>query len=98
MLDHKGTHGNNRFSMASDIHNRFSGPVRVFHGRVLSERATPAGYVALIDAYKLAVPLPRTASATSEHHRGREAGGWRILTARHAPPSPLEGHLAFGLN
>ena len=45
---------------------RFSGPVAVFQGRRLPERATPAGYSALIDAYDLSVPLPRTLSAISE--------------------------------
>ncbi|MBL8238098.1 MAG: hypothetical protein JNM66_11795 [Bryobacterales bacterium] len=75
--------------MAGDDQNRFSGPVMIFHERALPERATPAGYAALIDAYKLAVPIPRTLSATSEHHRSREENGWRILTARHAPPLTL---------
>ena len=83
--------------MPGDVQNHFSGPVMVFHERVLPERATPAGYAALIDAFKLAVPLPRSLSATSEHHRSREEGGWRILTARHAPASTLEGHLTFAL-
>ena len=83
--------------MPDDIQNRFSGPVMIFHERVLPERATPAGYGALIDAYKLVVPIPRTLSATSEHHRSREENGWRILTARHAPPATLEGHLTFAL-
>jgi hypothetical protein len=83
--------------MAGDIQNRFSGPVMIFRDRALPERATPAGYAALIDAYQLAVPLPRTLCATSEHHRSLEGGGWRILTARHAPASTLEGHLTFAL-
>lgn len=81
--------------MAGEVQLQFSGPVLIFHERVLPERATPAGYAALIDVYKLAVPLPRALSATSEHHRSREASGWRIFTARHAPPSTLEGHLTF---
>jgi hypothetical protein len=37
----------------------FSGPVIVFHEHPLPERATPAGYAALIDAFALRVPLPR---------------------------------------
>lgn len=77
--------------------NRFSGPVTVFHERALPERATPAGYAALIDAYALEVPLPRTLSATGEHHRVREQGGWRILTPRHAPSPDLSAHLTFAL-
>jgi hypothetical protein len=77
--------------------NRFSGPVTVFHERVLPERATPTGYAALIDAYGLRVPLPRTLSATGEHHRIRNDAEWRILTPRHAPTPDLEGHLTFAL-
>ncbi|HEY1495184.1 MAG TPA: Fic family protein, partial [Candidatus Solibacter sp.] len=76
---------------------RFSGPVSVFRQQVLPERATPAGYGALIDAYDLKVPWPRTLSATGEHHRMRNEAGWQILTPRHAPPPTLEGHLTFAL-
>ena len=63
----------------------------------MPERATPAGYSALIDAYGLRVPLPRTLSATSEHHRTMNDWGWRILTPRHAPSPSLDGHLTFAL-
>ena len=76
---------------------RFSGPVTVFQERAPPERATPAGYAALIDAYQLKVPLPRTLSATGAHHRVRKESGWRILTPRHTPPATLEGHLTFAL-
>lgn len=77
--------------------DRFSGPVTVFQERRLPERATPAGYAALIDLFRLAVPLPRTLSAIGERHRVIEQEGWRILTPRHAPRSNLDGHLTFAL-
>ncbi len=83
--------------MARTTRVRFSGPITTFQDSVLPERATPAGYAALIDAYQLKVPLPRTLSATGEHHRVRVGGGWRILTPRHAPAATLEGHLRFAL-
>ncbi len=83
--------------MVSAAEHQFSGPVTVFQERRLPETATPAGYSALIDAYGLEVPLPRTLSATGEHHRIRERGGWRIMTPRHAPDPTLEGHLTFAL-
>ena len=83
--------------MAQGQENHFSGPVTVFHGRRLPERATPAGYAALIDAFKLQAPLPNTLSAIGERHRLIELGGWRILTPRHAPPPTLEAHLTFAL-
>jgi hypothetical protein len=77
--------------------HRFSGPVTVFHDQALPERATPAGYAALVDAYRLRVPLPRTLSAIGEHHRVRKEAGWQVLTPRHAPSPDLEGHLTFAL-
>lgn len=76
---------------------RFSGLVTVFQEQRLPERATPAGYAALIGAYDLAVPLPRMLAATGTHHRIREEGGWRIMTPRHAPNPTLQGHLTFAL-
>lgn len=81
--------------MANQHH--FSGPVTVFHELALPERATPAGYSAIIDAYGLQVPLPRTLSATGEHHRIKNEPGWRVLTPRHAPSPDLKGHLTFAL-
>ena len=78
-------------------HTHFSGPVTVFHDRRLPETATPAGYAALIDAFQLAVPLPRRLAAIGTRHRMTEPPEWRLLTPRHAPPSSLEGHLTFAL-
>ncbi|MGR3377912.1 MAG: Fic family protein, partial [Salipiger abyssi] len=49
--------------------NPFSAAVTVFHERWLPEEATPAGYAALIDAYALATPLPRTLSAIGPRHK-----------------------------
>jgi len=77
--------------------NQFSGPITVFQEYPLPERATPAGYAALIDAYRLNTPLPRTLCAIGERHRIIEKDGWRILTPRHAPQASLEGHLTFAL-
>lgn len=83
--------------MVTGVQTRFSGPVTVFQEKRLPETATPAGYAALIGAYDLAVPLPRTLSAIGEHHRITEREGWRIMTPRHAPHPTLEGHLTFAL-
>ena len=83
--------------MGVALQRHFSGPITVFQDRRLPERATPAGYAALIDAYRLQVPLPRTISATGDRHKTLEEGGWRLLTPRHAPRPTLEGHLTFAL-
>jgi hypothetical protein len=77
--------------------HQFSGPVTVFHERRLPEKATPAGYSALIGAYELDVPLPRVLAATGAHHRIIEQAGWRIMTPRHGPSASLQGHLTFAL-
>lgn len=76
---------------------QFSGPVSVFHDRRLPEAAVPAGYAALIDAYELPVPVPRTLSAIGTKHRIIEQNGWHLYTPRHAPEASLEGHLTFAL-
>jgi hypothetical protein len=76
---------------------QFSGPVTVFHERRLPERATPAGYAALIDAYRLQVPIPYILTAIAGRHKVIERDGWRLLTPRHAPAATLEGHLTFAL-
>ena len=75
----------------------FSGPVTIFHDRRLPEPAAPVGYAALIDAFHLRVPLPRTLSAIGPRHKQYEQDGWRIYTPRHAPAADLGGHLTFAL-
>lgn len=83
--------------MADTHQNQFSGEITVFQEKRLPEPAIPAGYSALIDAYGLAVPLPRTLCAIGKRHRTLEENGWRIMTPRHAPHPTLDGHLTFAL-
>ena len=88
--------------MSEPNSNRFSGPVTVFHERRLPERATPAGYAALIDAFLggpsgPSVPLPRQLSAIGLHHRAVQTPEWRLCSPRHQPRPTLEGHLTFAL-
>jgi hypothetical protein len=83
--------------MADAPEDQFSGLVLAFQERRLPERAVPAGYAALIDSFRLSVPLPRTLTAIGERHRILEQDGWRIMTPRHAPHPTLEGHLTFAL-
>ncbi|MBB4210793.1 Fic family protein [Rhodothalassium salexigens DSM 2132] len=77
--------------------NPFSGTVTVFQEQRLPEPAALAGYSALIDAYGLAVPLPRTLCGIGTRHRVTERDGWRIMTPRHAPDATPAGHLTFAL-
>jgi hypothetical protein len=75
----------------------FSAPVTSFQGIALPEQAILVGYAALIDAYGLKVPLPRTLSAISDRHKVKIEDGWRLFTPRHAPSADVEGHLTFAL-
>ena len=77
--------------------DQFSGPVNTIHQRRLPENAIPAGYSALIDAYTLAVPIPRKLSAIGDRHRFVDTNEWRIMTPRHKPQASLRGHLTFAL-
>ncbi len=92
-----GFHAEGTDFMTRREQHQFSGPVSVFHERRLPETATPVGYSALIDAYGLAVPLPRMLSAIGERHRILTQDGWRLMTPRHAPHPTLDGHLTFAL-
>ncbi len=83
--------------MNASKNHQFSEPVTVFHGRQLPEAATPAGYAALIDAFELNAPIPRTLAATSSRHVVKKDAHWHILTPRHAPEPTIEGHLTFAL-
>jgi hypothetical protein len=75
----------------------FSDPVTVFHEKRLPDAGIPVGYAALIEAFQLDVPLPRTLTAIGQRHKIIEQDGWRLLTPRHAPDPDLEGHLTFAL-
>ena len=65
--------------MSSRKRHRFSGPVTVSRDRALLERATPAGYAAIIAAFDLRVPLPNTLTAIGEKQHVKSDAGWRIL-------------------
>lgn len=75
----------------------FLEPVSIFHDLWLPEKALPVGYAALIEAFRLDVPLPRTLCAIGPRHKVYEADGWRIMTPRHAPGETLLDHLTFAL-
>jgi len=79
------------------LRKRFSTGVINFQEKRLPEIAMPAGNAALIDAYDLSVPLPRTLFAIGERHRITDQDDRRIITPRHAPIATLEGHLTFAL-
>ena len=68
--------------MARKAH--FSGPITTFHGRGLPEKAIPAGYGALIDAYFLQL-------ASDTRSKQKMAGGSSLQGTHH--PLILKGIL-----
>lgn len=72
-------------------------PARIVDGRPVLERATRAGYAALIGAHNLSLPLPPVIFGIGGRHRASKHPGLHILTPRHEPPPTLEGHLTFAL-
>ncbi|MCL2715829.1 MAG: Fic family protein [Alphaproteobacteria bacterium] len=76
---------------------KFLGQVSVYRDQRLPELVTPVGYAALIDAYRLAVPLPHLLSGIGVRHQVVTRAGWRIFTVRHTPEATFEGNLIFAL-
>jgi len=83
--------------MNPESNHHYSELLTVFRERRLPEPARLAGYAALIEHYRLQVPLPALLHATGERHRAARKGGWQLLTPRHAPEDTLAGHLTFAL-
>lgn len=61
------------------------------------QNASLVGYAALIERYKLQVPLPSTLAVISEKHRKYTTDRWQVFTPRYAPEDTLKGHLTFAL-
>jgi len=55
------------------------------------------GYGAIIDAYKLPVPIPARLALISKKHRKYTTDKWLVLTPRHQPDENLYAHLVFAL-
>jgi len=75
----------------------FSRKVSIFHERAVPEHGTLVGYGALIEAFRLKVPLPDKISLISDKHRKYETEEWQVFTPRHMPQDDLGGHLTFAL-
>jgi Fic/DOC family len=72
-------------------------PITVFRGRRLPVPAYPAGYTALIDRYKLPVPLHHEMAAISPKNTRRKEDGWAIYPAALHPGNDAVDHLVFAL-
>jgi hypothetical protein len=69
----------------------------VFRGLVLPERGKIVGYAAIIDVFKLKMPLPNIIALISTKNRQYQNKDWNVLTPRHQPEENLYRHLVFAL-
>ena len=79
------------------IPNHFSLKITVFHGRMAPEEGFLVGYGALLEAFKLEVPVPDIVALISPKKRQYKLDEWQVLTSRHEPTDSLYKHLVFAL-
>jgi len=81
----------------ADTGEWFAQPVNDLRGRALPEPGWPAGYVALIERYRLEVPLPPRLAALAKSHHPKSSKDWIVLPVRRRPKDTLGDHLEFAL-
>ena len=68
---------------------RFSLQLSIFHGRTVPEDGVIVGYGAIIDVFKLAVPIPKKLSFVSSKKRQFENDDWKVYPASYLPDENL---------
>jgi hypothetical protein len=76
---------------------RFSLQLSVFHGRTVPEDGVIVGYGAIIEAYKLAVPIPEKLTFISTKKRQFENKEWKVFPSRYLPEENLYKQITFAL-
>ena len=76
---------------------RFSIQSSVFHGRTVPEDGVIIGYGAIIDVFKLAVPIPNKLSFVSSKNRQFENDEWKVYPVSYLPDENLYKQLIFAL-
>ncbi len=76
---------------------RFSLQLSVFHGRAVPEDGVIVGYGAIIEAYKLAVPIPDKLTFISTKKRQFENNEWKVFPSRYLPEENLYKQITFAL-
>lgn len=77
--------------------NCFSQKISIFHGRIPPEEGNIVGYGAIIEFYKLEIPLPEELSIISTKNRKYQKDGWKVFTPIYQPEDTLYKHLIFAL-
>ena len=75
----------------------FSFEISIFHGIQAPEEGLLVGYGAIIEAYKLAVPIPNMLALISTKNRKYRTNQWQVFTPRHEPKDTLYDQLVFAL-
>jgi Fic family protein len=75
----------------------FSQEKLVFHGRTAPETGFLTGYGAIIQYYKLEVPIPATLALISRKNKNYFKPGWIVFGPKYQPSDTLTGHLVFAL-
>lgn len=75
----------------------FSLQLSVFHGRTVPEDGVIVGYAAIIEAYKLAVPMPVKLTFISTKKRQFENDEWKVYPVSYLPDESLYKQLIFAL-
>ena len=76
---------------------RFSLQLSFFHGRTVPEDGVIVGYGAIIEVFKLAVPIPNKLSFVSSKNRQFENDEWKVYPASYLPDENLYKQLIFAL-
>ena len=75
--------------------NHFSLQLSVFHGRNVPKEGMIVGYGAIIEAFKLPVPVPQQLSFVSTKKRKSETDEWKVYSSRYLPDETLYKQLVF---
>jgi hypothetical protein len=76
---------------------RFSLQLSIFHGRTVPEDGVIVGYGAILEVFKLAVPIPKKLSFVSSKNRKFENDEWKVYPASYLPDENLYKQLIFAL-
>jgi hypothetical protein len=79
------------------LNKKISHNITIFHGLTAPEQGTLVGYGAIIEAFKLPVPLPDVLSLISSKKRQYKKEQWQVFTPRHLPEDSLYKNLVFAL-
>lgn len=75
----------------------FSQRISIFRGKFTPEEAILVGYGAVIDKYKLQMPLPGKLSLISEKRKSYEDENWKVYSSRNIFEDTLYKHLVFAI-